>query len=218
MGSTKSGRRNTGAVPFCHASSGPKTPVRSQNSVSISTMVALMTGSTSDLGHEVALRLAARGSHVIVHGRDTDRRERVVKEIEQKGGKARSYNADFAKLADVRQLALSTRRRQPFAFHPHGEQTAAVDCRLNVSTITLRGQRRGSMVRPRRRPAAFVGEVAPPLIRGAGQLLICADAGAPLVAVLVHLLFGCRSGPAPRHQGRVSPSTVSGARRDAVAR
>lgn len=73
-------------------------------------MVALVTGSTSGLGREVALRLAARGMHVIVHGRDRERGEAVVKEIEQQGGAARFYSADFARLADVRELARAIKR------------------------------------------------------------------------------------------------------------
>ncbi|MFL6623636.1 MAG: SDR family oxidoreductase [Sulfurifustis sp.] len=73
-------------------------------------MVALVTGSTSGLGHEVALRLAARGMHVIVHGRDSERGEAVVKEIEKRGGSARFYSADFARLAEVRQFAEDIKR------------------------------------------------------------------------------------------------------------
>ena len=73
-------------------------------------MVALVTGSTSGLGHEVALRLAARGMHVIVHGRDAERGTAVVQEIEKRGGKARFYRADFAKLSDVRGLAKAIER------------------------------------------------------------------------------------------------------------
>jgi NAD(P)-dependent dehydrogenase (short-subunit alcohol dehydrogenase family) len=78
-----------------------KTPAARENKP----MVALVTGSTSGLGREIALRLAARGTHVIVHGRDSERGEAVVKEIEKQGGKARFYRADFARLADVRELA-----------------------------------------------------------------------------------------------------------------
>ena len=39
---------------------------------------ALVTGSTSGLGREVALRLGALGASVIVHGRDTGRGREVV--------------------------------------------------------------------------------------------------------------------------------------------
>ena len=73
-------------------------------------MIALVTGSTLGLGREVALRLAARGMHVIVHGRDSERGAVVVKEIEKRGGSARFYSADFARLADVRELAQAVQR------------------------------------------------------------------------------------------------------------
>ncbi|HEX7045030.1 MAG TPA: SDR family oxidoreductase [Burkholderiales bacterium] len=73
-------------------------------------MVALVTGSTSGLGREVALRLASRGLHVIVHGRDGGRGEAVVEEIARRGGSARFYRADFTRLADVRRLAQDIRR------------------------------------------------------------------------------------------------------------
>jgi NAD(P)-dependent dehydrogenase (short-subunit alcohol dehydrogenase family) len=73
-------------------------------------LVALITGSTSGLGREVALRLAAGGAHVIVHGRDAERGAEVVREIEQHGGSARFYQADFADLANVRAFGESVRR------------------------------------------------------------------------------------------------------------
>ena len=41
----------------------------------------LITGSTDGLGREVARRVAARGAHVIVHGRNQERGKAVVDEI-----------------------------------------------------------------------------------------------------------------------------------------
>ncbi|HEX2167436.1 MAG TPA: SDR family NAD(P)-dependent oxidoreductase [Longimicrobiales bacterium] len=67
--------------------------------------VILVTGSTSGLGREVARRLAALGAHVIVHGRNQERGEALVREIEEAGGSARFYAADFASLDQVRALA-----------------------------------------------------------------------------------------------------------------
>ena len=59
--------------------------------------VALVTGSTSGLGHELALRLGSMGMHVIVHGRNRERGTEVVEEIESQGaGSARFYRADLA--------------------------------------------------------------------------------------------------------------------------
>lgn len=68
--------------------------------------VALVTGSTSGLGTELALRLGARGHHVIVHGRNEERGAEVVDAINAAGpGSARFYRADLASLADVRRFA-----------------------------------------------------------------------------------------------------------------
>ena len=68
--------------------------------------VALVTGSTSGLGRELALRLGARGDHVIVHGRSEERGAEVVDAINAEGpGSARFYRADFASLNAVRQFA-----------------------------------------------------------------------------------------------------------------
>ncbi len=65
--------------------------------------VVLVTGSTSGLGREVARRLASRGAHVIVHGRNRERGTALVAEIEREGkGSARFYAADFASFDQVR--------------------------------------------------------------------------------------------------------------------
>ena len=70
--------------------------------------IALVTGSTSGLGRELALRLGARGHHVIVHGRDEQRGAEVVDAINAAGpGSARFYRADLASFADTRALAES---------------------------------------------------------------------------------------------------------------
>ncbi len=67
--------------------------------------VALVTGSTSGLGREVARRLASRGAHVIVHGRNRERGREVVEAIESEGiGSARFYRADLASFDEVREF------------------------------------------------------------------------------------------------------------------
>jgi NAD(P)-dependent dehydrogenase (short-subunit alcohol dehydrogenase family) len=72
--------------------------------------VALVTGSTSGLGREVALRIAGGGAHVIVHGRNVERGEEVVREIRDAGGSARFYRADFADFDQVRALGEAVLR------------------------------------------------------------------------------------------------------------
>jgi len=66
--------------------------------------VAVVTGSTSGLGRELATRLASMDMFVVVHGRDEARGRQVVAEIEAAGGRARFYRADFASFADTRRF------------------------------------------------------------------------------------------------------------------
>ena len=68
--------------------------------------IILITGSTSGLGREVALRLAATGAHIIVHGRNRERGMEVVSEIEKEGkGSAKFYAADLASFQQTREFA-----------------------------------------------------------------------------------------------------------------
>ncbi|CAN5874972.1 SDR family oxidoreductase [soil metagenome] len=68
--------------------------------------VVLITGSTTGLGEAVARRMAARGAHVIIHGRNEERGLALVREIEEEGiGRASFHAADLASLDDVRALA-----------------------------------------------------------------------------------------------------------------
>ncbi|HAY77514.1 MAG TPA: hypothetical protein DCY33_06695, partial [Gemmatimonadetes bacterium] len=84
-----------GITPTDAAAQTHATPAQGQQ-------VILVTGSTSGLGREVALRMGARGAHVIVHGRDEARGLAVVEEINSGPGSARFYQADFASFDNVR--------------------------------------------------------------------------------------------------------------------
>lgn len=65
--------------------------------------VALVTGSTRDVGRQIALSLAAEGAAVAIHHNNSpDEAESVVSEIRAQGGKANSYQANVADLAAVR--------------------------------------------------------------------------------------------------------------------
>ncbi|WP_335971047.1 SDR family NAD(P)-dependent oxidoreductase [Streptomyces sp. CA2R106] len=67
---------------------------------------ALVTGSTSGIGAEVARTLAAQGALVVLSGRRAERGEAVVEEIEAAGGRAVFVAADLAAGgAAVRSLA-----------------------------------------------------------------------------------------------------------------
>lgn len=49
---------------------------------------ALITGSSSGIGSEIARMLAAEGIGVVVHGRNAERTQAVVRQIEDAGGRA----------------------------------------------------------------------------------------------------------------------------------
>jgi NAD(P)-dependent dehydrogenase (short-subunit alcohol dehydrogenase family) len=81
----------------------------SPQSANLRGKIALVTGSTDGLGREVAIRLAALGAQVIVHGRSRERGADVVRQIESAGGKATFYAADLASLSETRKLAETVR-------------------------------------------------------------------------------------------------------------
>ncbi len=58
--------------------------------------VAIVTGSTSGLGKEIARRFAAEGASVLVTGRNAGRGDRVVADIHDDGGHAAFVAADLA--------------------------------------------------------------------------------------------------------------------------
>src|SRR4051812_2128244 len=58
--------------------------------------VAIVTGSTSGLGAEIARRFAAEGAAVLVTGRNEPRGDRVVHQITEAGGRAVFVGADLA--------------------------------------------------------------------------------------------------------------------------
>jgi NAD(P)-dependent dehydrogenase (short-subunit alcohol dehydrogenase family) len=72
---------------------------------------ALITGSTDGVGRVVGKRLGEAGVRILVHGRDRERGERLVAEIEQGGGAAEFLAADLSALAQVRRLAEAVRQR-----------------------------------------------------------------------------------------------------------
>jgi NAD(P)-dependent dehydrogenase (short-subunit alcohol dehydrogenase family) len=85
------------ALPFAAAAAEP---------LSYAGKTVLVTGSTDGLGRELALALAADGAHVIVHGRNAERGQAVVAEIEAAGkGSARFVAADFSSMQAVREFA-----------------------------------------------------------------------------------------------------------------
>ncbi len=85
--------------------SGTSLTAFGQETVSMAGKTALITGSTSGLGREVAMRLGSMGAEVIVHGRNPERGQEVVDAINEAGpGSAVFYQADLGSLEEVRAL------------------------------------------------------------------------------------------------------------------
>lgn len=81
-------------------------PIESLAEPKMEPRIILVTGSTSGLGREVARSLVERGDHVIIHGRNRERGEALVKELNEKRAEsARFFTADFGSLSEVRSLA-----------------------------------------------------------------------------------------------------------------
>ena len=72
----------------------------------------LVTGATDGLGRAVAERLAVQGATVLIHGRDPARLAAAEADIEMLAGvdRVRTYQADFASLAQVGDMAAQIRR------------------------------------------------------------------------------------------------------------
>lgn len=96
----------------------------------------LITGSTDGLGRAVARALAAEGAHVIVHGRNAERGQALVAEIEESGGSADFHGADFASLEAVRDFADTIAAQYPAldllvnnagVLVPGGDRSASAD-------------------------------------------------------------------------------------------
>jgi NAD(P)-dependent dehydrogenase (short-subunit alcohol dehydrogenase family) len=60
---------------------------------------------TAGIGRAVAIRLAANGAEVVVHGRDARRGAELVSALADRGGRARFVAADLANAEDVERLA-----------------------------------------------------------------------------------------------------------------
>lgn len=67
--------------------------------------VVLITGASSGIGEAAAKLIAARGAHVVLGARRTDRLEKLAAEIHAQGGSARFRALDVTDLADMQAFA-----------------------------------------------------------------------------------------------------------------
>jgi len=73
--------------------------------------VAVVTGASKGIGAGIAKRLAAEGAEVVVnYASSKEDADRVVAQIQQRGGKAVAVHADVSKAADVKRLFAETKR------------------------------------------------------------------------------------------------------------
>lgn len=93
---------------------------------------ALVTGATSGIGREAAVRLAAAGAEVIIAGRNAERGAKTVAAIEADGGRARFVPVDMNDLDSVGRLAeeaadvdILVNNAGAFAFKPTTDQDVA---------------------------------------------------------------------------------------------
>ena len=73
--------------------------------------VAIVTGGSRGIGAEIGARLAEDGAAVVVSGRDADRLQRAVRDLEARGGAALGIAADAANREDCERLVSAARQR-----------------------------------------------------------------------------------------------------------
>lgn len=78
--------------------------------VDLSGTTVLVTGATDGVGRETALALARLGAHVLLHGRDREKGERVLDDVRERSS-GELYLADYASQRAVREFAAAVRDR-----------------------------------------------------------------------------------------------------------
>ncbi len=77
--------------------------------MSLENKVAIVTGSSSGIGRQIALELARQGAAVTInYHTSAEAADEVLKEIEAGGGRAQIVQADVSNVADIQKLVDST--------------------------------------------------------------------------------------------------------------
>ena len=146
-----------------------------QNKVSLQGQVALVTGAAKRLGREVALRLAAEGSDVVVHYRNSQAEaEEAVRQIEKAGRRAMAIRADLGKAPECQRLVDEA-----------GKQLGRLDILVNsaanflpASVVSTTEDVWDAALDTNLRAPFFCAQAAAPLLRRTkGVIINFADAG-----------------------------------------
>ena len=89
--------------------------------------VVVVTGASSGIGEDCALKLAAAGATVILAARTPEKLQQTLSKIERRGGRAQAYACDIANLADCDRFC-----REVLADHGH------VDILINNAGRSIR--------------------------------------------------------------------------------
>jgi NAD(P)-dependent dehydrogenase (short-subunit alcohol dehydrogenase family) len=73
--------------------------------------VALVTGASSGIGQAIALAFAAEGVKVAIVGRDTERLQQTVADIQKLGAESIAIQADLTQLDEVKRVVAETIQR-----------------------------------------------------------------------------------------------------------
>ena len=133
--------------------------------------VVLVTGATDGIGRHTAMRLAAAGAELLVHGRSASRVDATVAALRSAGGRARGFVADLSSLDEARRLAREVAAAAP-----------ALHCVVNnAGVFAPAGERRA--LTPDGLETTFAVNVAAPFLLGAALLpqLRAAPGGGVLV-------------------------------------
>lgn len=94
----------------------------------------LITGSTSGIGKKLATSLGKKGSNLYLHGRDSSKGKKLVKNIRKNlGTSAKFYRADFSNLNETRSLIDQV-----------SEETDSLDYLINNAGCYYRGNKKAA--------------------------------------------------------------------------